>query len=144
MIYNLAKKRQCIPFCSLTPGQPQPVVSEMRLLGLVLDDKLTWWPLVRDLASRAKAKMWSLLKLREAGASEQQLLSLYIARVRSTVEYGAQVWGTVLNGSQSDLLEGVQTKSLQIILGTRSKGYERNMLFLGLNSLAERRCSLIR
>ena len=35
MIFNLTKNRQCIPFCSLTPGDPLPVVCEMRQLGLI-------------------------------------------------------------------------------------------------------------
>ena len=78
IIFNTRRKQQCIPFCSLIDGQPLPVVSEMRLLGLILDDHLTWWPLVNDVVKRSRAKIWSVLKLREAGASEEQLLSLYI------------------------------------------------------------------
>ena len=108
MIFNQTKTRQCIPFCSLSPGDPLPLVSESRLLGLIIDDRLSWWPLVRDLVKRAKAKVWSLAKCREAGASREQLLSIYVARVPSTLEYGSQVFDCLLNGSQAEELEAVQ------------------------------------
>ena len=80
IIFNLTKKLQCIPFCSLVDGEPLPVVSEMRLLGMILDDRMSWWPLVQDIIKRSKAKLWSLLKLREAGAAEVQLHALYSPR----------------------------------------------------------------
>ena len=99
MFFNPTKNRQCVPFCALRDGEPLPVVTESRLLGLIIDDKLSWWPLVRDIVRRARAKIWSLLKLREAGASQDQLLDLYIARVRSTLEYGCQVFSSLLHAS---------------------------------------------
>ena len=42
MVFNFTHNRQFIPFCSLTEGEPLPVVKEMRLLGLLLDDRLSW------------------------------------------------------------------------------------------------------
>ena len=99
---------------------------------------------MRDVERRARAKIWSLLKLREAGANKEQLLALYIARVRSTLEYGAQVFGALINASQSDVLEAVQLKSLQIVLGRFSKSYVENMGALGLEPLAVRRRGLTR
>ena len=109
MMFNFTKNKQCIPFCSLTDGHPLPVIKESRLLGIILDEKLSWWPLVHDLLQRAKAKVWSLVKCREAGASRDQLVSIYIARVRSTLEYAAQVFDPLLNESQLIEIEAVQT-----------------------------------
>ena len=73
------------------PGQPLQCVSELRLLGLIFDEQLSWWPLIHDLASRARAKLWGLVRL---------LLANYTARIRSILELGAQVWGTFVNGAQ--------------------------------------------
>ena len=75
------------------------MVEQTRLLGLIFDADLSWWPLVRDLVQRCRAKIWSLVRLREAGADVEQLLAVYIARVRATAEYGAQVYGAVVNGA---------------------------------------------
>ena len=99
----------------------------MRLLGLIFDANLTWWPMVRDIVQRCKSKIWSLVKLREAGANQEQLVSLYIARVRSTIKYGAHVYGTLLNGGQAEELEKVQAKCLQIVRGHESQSYTRNL-----------------
>ena len=72
---------------------------------------------MHDVTKKAKAKIWSLLKLREAGASSKQLLDLYLARVRSTLEYGAPVFGPLLNGLQSNELEAVQRRLVPFIKG---------------------------
>ena len=74
MVFNPTKTRQCLPFCSLSDGDPLPLVCVSRLLGLIIDDRLSWWPLVRDLVRRAKAKIWSLAKCRDLGADTSQLL----------------------------------------------------------------------
>ena len=57
MVFNFTKNRQFIPFCSLTDGNPLPVVETMRLLGLIVDHKLTWWPLVHDLERKSRCKI---------------------------------------------------------------------------------------
>ena len=58
-------------------------------------------PLVEDIKKRACAKLWSLVKMREAGASTQQLATVYTALVRNGIEHGAQVYGCLLYASQS-------------------------------------------
>ena len=76
--------------------------------------------------------VWSLLKLHEAGASTDQLLSLYLARVCSTLEYSAQVYSPLLNASQEKEIEAVQWKCMQIILEASSTSYRENLCNLGL------------
>ena len=49
MVFNKTRNRQCLPMCALSDG-------ETRLLGLVLDSGLTWWPMVLDILKRARAK----------------------------------------------------------------------------------------
>ena len=91
IMFNPAYTHQAVPFIAVEDGSPLPVIRKMRLLGLLLDCDLTWWPLVMDLVNRCKSKIWSLMKLREAGANRQQLTILYTARVRCTIEYGCQL-----------------------------------------------------
>ena len=123
LVVNPTNTVQSIPFVALKDGDPIPVVDEMRFLGLLFDSDLSWWPLVLDLVKRCNCKIWSLAKLREVGADEDQLLALYIARVRGTIEYGAQVYGAVVNKSQSNVLERVQIRCLQIVRGAKSSSY---------------------
>ena len=144
MIFNRTKIRQCLPFCALSDGDPLTLVGESRLLGLVLDHGLTWWPMIHDILRKSRAKVWSLVKCREAGATREQLVSIYVARVRSTLEYGAQVYDCVLNESQSNELEAVQRSCLQLILGGDSRSYSSNLSALGLPTLASRRRELVK
>ena len=99
---------------------------------------------MRDVLQRARAKIWSLVKCRDAGASKEQLVSLYISRVRSTLEYACQVYDPLINESQSLEIEAVQRNCLQIIMGVSSRSYNSNLSSLGLSSLAARRIVLVR
>ena len=139
MVFNNTKNRLCLPFCSLDDGDPLPIVRESRLLGIILDDKLSWWPLVRDILKRARAKVWSLVKCREAGATRDQLVAIYIARVRSTLEYACQVYDPLLNESQSLEIEVDQRNCLQIIMGAASGSYSSNLSALNMSTLSSRR-----
>ena len=111
---------------------------------MVFDEKLSWWPMVNDILVRARAKIWSLVKCREAGASPDQLLPLYIASVRDLLEYSAQVYDPLINESQAAELEAVQRSCLQIVLGCRSRSYAANMAALDVPSLAARRKELVK
>ena len=143
IVFNPTDNRQCVPFVSLEEGEPLQCVEEMRMLGLVFDEKLTWWPFVADVKKRTNAKIWSLVKLREAGASPKQLVEVYIARVRGVVEYGAQVYGCCLNKGQSQVLESIQARCLQIVLGKQSRSYRANLAALNLPRLDDRRVQLM-
>ena len=114
------------------------------MLGMLFDDKLSWWPLVADIKRRTSAKIWSLVKLRDAGASPVQLAQVYTARIRSTVEYGAQVYGCCLSKGQSNEIESIQIRCLQIILGAQSRSYRANLDAVSLPRLDVRRVQLMR
>ena len=77
LFVNTRPTRQAIPFVALEDGNPLPIVQQMRLLGLLIDADLSWWPLVRDVVARSRAKIWSLVKIREIGATRNQMLSIH-------------------------------------------------------------------
>ena len=111
----------------------------MRLLGLVFDERLTFWALVNDITSRARNKIWGLLRLREAGAPIDILKINYCTRVRNTLEYGSPVWGGLLSGIQEKEIEDIQLLALQVIMGSQSSSYTTNLKRLELSRLKERR-----
>ena len=65
------------------------------------------------------------------------------ARIRSVLEYGAQVWGAVINGLQSKAIENCQMKALQVILGAQSSSYSVNRAKLSVELLSDRREELM-
>ena len=60
------------------------------------------------------------------------------------MEYGAQVYGPLMNQSQSDEIEAVQVKALQIVMGENSRSYARNLAALSMETLEIRRQGLVR
>ena len=54
------------------------------------------------------------------------------------------MYGTIINESQSEELESVQAKCLQIVRGRENESYARNLIALELESLSERRIDLIK
>ena len=139
IVFNPYASRQAFLFVSLESGKPLQCLDQIRLLGLVIDHELSWWPLVLDIEERCRKKTWSLLKLREAGATKKNLTDVYIARIRSSIEASVQVYGPLLNGIQCTRLEEIQKQCLRIILGTKSRSYVANLTSLGLESLELRR-----
>ena len=129
---------------SAEQGQPLLLVNEIRLLGLIFDQELTWWPMVRDLVSRSRAKVWSLLRLREARAELEILTTTYCVRVRSILEYAAPIWGGLLNGLQVFALEEVQRLACLVILGGQASSYIQNLVKLQLPKLSIRREEITR
>ena len=107
LMINPADTRQAVPIVASEPGKSLLCVRELRLLGLFLDEDLTWWPLVSDICSRARNKVWSLMRLRDAGVERDVLVVNYCCRVRSVLEYGCQVWGGLLSGLQSRKIEQI-------------------------------------
>ena len=114
----------------------------MQLLGLVFDERLTFWPLVNDITSQGRNKIWGLLCLREAGAPIDILKINYCTRVRNTLEYGSPVWGGLLSGIQEKAIEDIQLLAFQVILGSQSSSYSANLIRLQLPRLKERRQEL--
>ena len=142
--FNMTKTYQAIPMISATEGQSLMLVQELRLLGILFDHELTWWPMVRDICSRSRAKIWSLLRLREAGAELQILTASYCMRVRTILEYAVPVWGGLLNGQQALVLEEVQRLACLVMLGGQASSYAQNLSKLELPRLSTRREELTR
>ena len=94
---------------------------------------------MKDITRRCSFKIWSLAKLKEVGANQDQLVSLYVAYVLSTAEFGAQVYAPLSNAAQSYMVESIQKRCLQIILSPASSSYSRNLELLGLEILEKRR-----
>ena len=142
-MFNFTKQKQAFPFICPVGGPPLQVVGELRLLGMLFDHELSWWPLIEDIKGRVKAKLWMLFRFRDAGANQGQLLATYLVRIRPIIEYSAQVYGACINGLKAKELEQLQAHALMIIMGCSSKSYEKNMIALGLESLGERRENLM-
>merc|ERR1712055_473671 len=100
MMFTFSQSYSAIPYVNVPNGDPLRIDENIRLLGVLLDNKLSFWPLVDDLCSRAGRRMWGLLRLRDNGGTVMMLKTAYIMHIRSLLEYCACVWSSCLNGVQ--------------------------------------------
>lgn len=77
----------------LVIGEPEPgdlldemeLVSEMKLLGVVLSNDLSWESNTKYQVGRGWRKMWMVKRLAELGVSVPTLVKIYCQHVRSTL-----------------------------------------------------------
>ena len=106
IVFNSHDACQAIPFVALDEGEPLQCVDKFRLLGVIFDHNLTWWGLINDIEDRVRKKVWAFLKLRESGATVEDLKCMYIARIKATIE--VQVFVCLIGGVKEKRLEFIQ------------------------------------
>jgi hypothetical protein len=141
MLFNPGTSRDFLPAFNLD-GHEIEMVEETRLLGLVLSSDLSWGPNTDSIVERSNKKLWFLIRLKNLGASRDDLIDLYHKHVRSILEYAAPVWHSSLTGEDRLKLEHVQKSALRIILGQSYRSYNSALKITGTRTLFERRRKL--
>ena len=72
-------------------GHTIDVISDTKLLGVMINNKLTWDSNTLYLVRRANARMRLLHKLVDFGVPTADLVNIYISYVRSILEQSCQV-----------------------------------------------------
>ena len=137
--FNLSKKFDFLPQLGFPNCEPLEVIYETKLLGVTLSSDLSWTAHVNEITKRATNKLWVLIRFKTLGGSQDQLLTVYQTRVRSTLEFAAPVFHSGLTANQSSQIEMVQKKALAIILGRQYSSYETALNTLNLERLDTRR-----
>ena len=86
--------------------------------------------------------MKSLRRLRGLGATEVEMLDVYMKQVRSVLELAVPVWQPALTQQEARQIERVQRCALYIILGDQYLSYENALETLECQNLDERRKKL--
>ena len=112
-----------------------------KYLGVVVDESLSWNNHVSYVASRVYPKL-KLLGRISSFLSPEILLKIYKTTNLPIWNYGCIVWG-FCSKKNSDFLERLQNKAMQIILRTNHLACTQSMRErLGLSTLSNRRCYL--
>ena len=112
----ISTKRTPVPQTPLVMhGQDIERIKVFKLLGVWVQDNLSWDQHVSHLLSRAATRLYYLRQLRRAGLGADYLLGYYKAVVRLVVEYASQVCNSGLTIGQSEDLERVQKRALHVI-----------------------------
>ena len=142
--FTFTQTRDFIPELSFPgPGHdPLEVIYQTKLLGVIVSSELSWGPRVDFTVNTANRKMWQLVRFKDRGANQDQLLTLYHLKIRCILEFAAPVFHSSLTIQQSDLLEMIQKKCFAIILGASFKNYRNALKTLNQDALSTRRVQL--
>ena len=100
MIINFTDKYQFNTRLSLE-NNPIEQVSQDSLLGVVINDKLTWESNTEFIVRKAYKRMIILQNLFKFGLPTAELIHIYILYIRSVVENSAVVWHSSLTLADS-------------------------------------------
>ena len=121
-------------------NMPVQTVESSKLLGLVLNNQLSWSDHVYYLHSKASKRLYFLIMLKRSGLSTDDLITYYTSVIRSVLEYACPAWSTSLTKGEIEKLETLQKRALSIIHPELS--YDQSLRKHKLLTLQERRTDL--
>ena len=118
------------------------LVEEVRLLGLILRSDMKLTSKTEHNVKKAYKKQWVVRRLKELGASEQELIDIYIEQVRSILELAVPAWQGAITQAERDEIERVQKAAFHIALGDDYQSYRNALKYFEMDSLENRRQKL--
>ena len=127
----LGETPQLMPL--LIDGHPVETVRSHKVLGLTIQNNLKWDEHIYEIVSKASKRLHILRVLRRSGIPSADLLTVYIALIRSILEYSCEVWHSSISCYLSDKLEKIQKRALGIIYPEQT--YKDALLLAGITKL---------
>ena len=120
------------------------IVSETKLLGVMVTSDLKWAANTEYICKRAYKKMWSLRRLKVLDVEPLTILDVYRKEIRSVLELAVPAWHSGLTQKLSADIERVQKVAVNIILSDHHTGlsefsYDMALVVLDLEPLSVRR-----
>ena len=148
-VFNSAVSRDFYPQITNLQGETYDNVEEFKLLGVEFASHprsgIKWDNFIQKSIKLAFSKMWILRRLAESGVLIDDLLMVFMSRVRIHLEQHVPLWHFSITKSLSDKIERVQKMCLYIILGgLATPDYYLNSTMLNLEPLSERRDKICR
>jgi Mg2+ and Co2+ transporter CorA len=112
-------------------------VSVYKLLGLYMNNNLTWDDHVTSICAKSAKRLHFLKLLKRAAMSADDLLYYYKSVIRPVTDYSSFVWHSSLTKEQANQLENIQRRAVRLIFGNNNQ--DMNSAMSSLTSLADRR-----
>jgi len=139
------KKTKEMLIGNVTKNLPVPVspnymtidrVSTFKLLSVHISNDLKWTQHIDAVTSKTASRLCFLRLLKRAGATYSDLMSFYCTVICPTVEYASPVWHSSLTAAQSDVLESLQKRAMNIIFP--GDNYTVALMTAGVDTLRSR------
>ena len=141
MIFNFTDNYQFTTRLELK-GKNIDVVDKMKILGTIIDNKLSWDENCSLLIKKVNARMQLLRGVQSFGASVKDMVHLCILFCISALEQPCVLWSTTLSQENIEDLERTQKSFSKLVLKEKYLNYENALLLLNLDSLQTRRKNL--
>ena len=141
MLFNACTSIDFLPSFNLC-GAEIELVEEMKLLGLIITSDLKFEKNTEFIVQKAFKRIWMLKRLKNLGASTEQLLDVYEKQIRCVLELAVPVWHSSLVQADRLSIERVQKAALQVILGADYTSYRTACMETNFLTLEERRKNL--
>ena len=140
LLFNFSLQPISMEALRFPSGDGIELFKEIKLLGVLLDNKLSLWPFVKQRKAAAMAALWSIQRLKQCGIKSKDLCFAYTSYVRSVLEYGVPAVFPLLGAGQLAELESIQCIATRVILGVGYDGpsYEERLKALDLTKLSVR------
>ena len=112
-------------------------VQSTKLLGVIINNSLTWSDHVDYICSKAAKRLYFLRLLKRASIPATDIVHVYCSIIRSLLEYACEVWHPGLTKQQSKKIELIQKRALKIALPDLS--YTEALLMNNIVTLHDRR-----
>ena len=108
LVFNPTQNLDFVPDFKIE-GKQLDTMEEMKILGLILRNDLSWKSNTKNMNKKAFAKLWMIKRLKQAGANLGDLTDIFIKQVRSLLEFGAPVWNSGLTKEEVLDIEGFKS-----------------------------------
>ena len=136
MLISFQKLQKDIPPV-IVDGQVLERVDCVTLLGVKINNKLTWDEHVEHIVKKAQKRLFSLTLLRRSKVAPKDIVNIYCAKIRPVLEYASPVWHGGLTDEQSCAIEYIQERALRI--AHPGMEYKDALSEAGIPLLSERR-----
>ena len=103
---------------------------------------MSWVDNTEYIVTRCNKKLWILRRLKELGASQDDLLDIYNKQVRSILEFAVPVWHSSITQEERLDIERIQKSACNIILGDQYQSYTSALKSMCMDTLFNRRTKL--
>ena len=102
----------------------------MRILGTIVDSKLSWDENCSVIIKKVNARMQLIRGLLSFGAKTEEMVHMWILFCRSLLEQSCVVWGTSLTQDNINDLERTQKTFSKLVLKEKYKNYGNTLILL--------------
>ena len=138
MVFNFTDNHQFTTRLQLK-GENIEIVKQMKILGTIVTDKMSWDDNCQHLIKKVNARMQLLRNILSFGATHSEMVHLWTVFCRCVLEQSSAVWHSSLTQENTDDLERTQKSFCKIVLQERYTSYESALLKLNMETLQERR-----